>query len=106
MKKLICSLAIMLLASCGSEEVDQDFEKEVVISEPLEPATTETAETTGGTEIFEETETPIINMGTFNYSGKIPGEASKVPTCKEGVPSFVHFDFIDAEGNQLQREVR
>lgn len=106
MKKLIGTLAIMLIAGCGSEEVEQDFEKEVVISEPVEPGATETAETTGGTEILEETETPVINMGTFNYSGKIPGEASKVPTCKEGVPAFVHFDFIDAEGNQLQRESR
>lgn len=47
---------------------------------------------------------PEVEMGVFSYSGQIPGKASKIPTCKEGTPTYVHFDLVDANGQLWTRE--
>lgn len=93
MQKLILFMTGLLALSCSSDEVEKDFSESVVRPE-ITPS-----EETEAPGIVEETpieEIPEIQMGSFSYSGTLPGsKASKIPTCKEGTPGKVHFELVD-----------
>ncbi len=85
------------MLSCNSEELGPYYIDEQPIIQTVQDGESTGPESIGPVETNAK-------MGTFRYSGSIPGENSKIPTCKDKKPAFVHFDLTDSKGNFWQRE--
>ncbi len=107
MKKIILSMASLLVLACSSEEVEKNFSESVVGPETMpteETAAPGIVEETSSDSIAPIEEIPDIELGAFNFSGQIPGETNKIPTCKQGTPALIHFDLINSQGQHFTRE--
>lgn len=103
----LLALSIFVLLGCSSDplvdennlaeylEGDGEDKETPIVPEPIDSIIIEAPGTVG----------PEIIMGAFNYSGAIPDESSKIPTCqKEENPEFVSFRLVDDEGNLWERQ--
>ncbi len=86
-------------ASEGSEEVDEE-------SQEGEQTEGETSEETVENQAPGEVEEPQEQQfGLVSYQGRIPGENSKVPSCKTGSPDSVIFIMTDEIGTSHRESV-